>query len=551
MLLKIFRSLQYSLIFFVLFFNNHLGAQVIMEWSREYNVTNSSGISFIREPMAIDENGNTYSISGDDRNYLLLKYNSSGVFQWSRSYNGPNNRTDFPVSVKIYKSDNIYVTGVSYNSDFDSDILTIKYNSNGDSLWTRRYGSPFDYNDEVRTMNIDRDGNILLAGLVRLDFDNSDYLTIKYNSQGDTLWTRRYNDSLFGFPTKVIADNFRNVYVTGSGQRTQVFEAGHYTTLKYDPAGNLKWSAYYNGITGSVYNVANDIAIDNNRNVFVTGNSPRMAGFADDDCVTIKYDSNGIQSWIRRYNGSGFGSDYGNAIALDTNNGSVIICGGVYSGSPSYFDYLIIKYSSIGGLQWLRTFSGVSTSWDDIARSITLDSLYNIYITGEFGGEDTSSGIATIKYSNSGDLLWSQIYSSNPGMNDEGKVVKTDKFNNVYVSGVSWNSSTSYNQLIIKYSQTTSINLEGGIPYKFSLSQNYPNPFNPTTVIRYSLNENGLAILKVYDILGNEVAILVNEKLNPGNYSVDFDGVNYPSGIYYYKFEAGDFSEVKKMILLK
>ncbi len=83
------------------------------------------------------------------------------------------------------------------------------------------------------------------------------------------------------------------------------------------------------------------------------------------------------------------------------------------------------------------------------------------------------------------------------------------------------------------------------------LQQNYPNPFNPNTVIIYQLPVSSFAKLKVYDILGNEIAILVNERQNAGSYSVEFDASNYPSGIYYYKLEAGSFSEVRKMIFLK
>lgn len=98
----------------------------------------------------------------------------------------------------------------------------------------------------------------------------------------------------------------------------------------------------------------------------------------------------------------------------------------------------------------------------------------------------------------------------------------------------------------------TSINQTSSkIPDEFKLSQNFPNPFNPKTIIQYSITESDFATLKVYDILGNEISVLVNEKQNPGSYSVDFDAGNYPSGIYYYKLEAGNFSEVKKMILLK
>ena len=92
-----------------------------------------------------------------------------------------------------------------------------------------------------------------------------------------------------------------------------------------------------------------------------------------------------------------------------------------------------------------------------------------------------------------------------------------------------------------------------GVPEKFELSQNYPNPFNPTTVISYSLSENSFVTLKVYDVIGNEVASLVSEKQNSGTYNYQFSTVYYQlsSGVYFYKIVAGSFSAVKRMILIK
>ncbi len=93
-------------------------------------------------------------------------------------------------------------------------------------------------------------------------------------------------------------------------------------------------------------------------------------------------------------------------------------------------------------------------------------------------------------------------------------------------------------------------------PTIFSLEQNYPNPFNPSTKIKFEIpgqarNDNRLVTLKVYDVLGNEVAILVNEQKQAGIYEVEFDGTELPSGIYLYQLKAGNFVETKKMILLK
>ncbi len=91
----------------------------------------------------------------------------------------------------------------------------------------------------------------------------------------------------------------------------------------------------------------------------------------------------------------------------------------------------------------------------------------------------------------------------------------------------------------------------GEVPSSYILKQNYPKPFNPTTVINYQLPASNFASLKIYDVLGNKVATLVNEKQNSGTYSVDWNASNYSGGVYFYKLIAGEFTQTKKMILQK
>ena len=85
----------------------------------------------------------------------------------------------------------------------------------------------------------------------------------------------------------------------------------------------------------------------------------------------------------------------------------------------------------------------------------------------------------------------------------------------------------------------------------FELEQNYPNPFNPKTVIRFSLSESCTAALKIFDALGKEVAIPINEKLNAGTYETEFDASDLPSAVYFYKLSAGGFEYTKKMLLIR
>jgi hypothetical protein len=88
-------------------------------------------------------------------------------------------------------------------------------------------------------------------------------------------------------------------------------------------------------------------------------------------------------------------------------------------------------------------------------------------------------------------------------------------------------------------------------PLVFSLSQNYPNPFNPSTKINYSIPQSSNVVIKVFDILGNEVATLVNEQKPAGSYEIEFNATNFPSGVYCYQLKAGTFIETKKMLLVK
>jgi hypothetical protein len=99
------------------------------------------------------------------------------------------------------------------------------------------------------------------------------------------------------------------------------------------------------------------------------------------------------------------------------------------------------------------------------------------------------------------------------------------------------------------FSKTVEVNLH--TPAHFELNQNYPNPFNPSTTISYSVPNASQVVIKIYNVIGKEVSTLVNESKPAGNYQVKLDAKDLPSGIYFYKIQAGNFSDVKKMILLK
>ena len=107
-------------------------------------------------------------------------------------------------------------------------------------------------------------------------------------------------------------------------------------------------------------------------------------------------------------------------------------------------------------------------------------------------------------------------------------------------------ASVSYiNVHILIYDITTEI------PSKYDLAQNYPNPFNPVTNLEFGISNLRFVTLKVYDMLGKEVSTLVNEKQSPGTYQVEFDAGSLTSGIYFYRLTSGDFTDTRRMMLIK
>lgn len=155
------------------------------------------------------------------------------------------------------------------------------------------------------------------------------------------------------------------------------------------------------------------------------------------------------------------------------------------------------------------------------------------------------SGFGIVQHTSDGGTSWT---TQNTPLNNPqgGNAIFSIHFIN---SQIGWLTG-DYGR-IAKFTGTTSVENQNVIPNKFTLEQNYPNPFNPSTKISWQSPAAGWQTLKVYDILGNEIATLVNEEKPAGTYEIEFDGSVLSSGIYFYKLTAGAFSETRKMLLMK
>ncbi|HEX7401423.1 MAG TPA: SBBP repeat-containing protein [candidate division Zixibacteria bacterium] len=554
------KSLKIGLgvVMLLLFVGPAFAQTVDTAWVRRYDGSNGRDESYA---IAVDDSGYVYVtgwayISGSDYDYATIKYYPNGDTAWVRRYNGPGNSDDGAIAIAIDDSGYVYVTGYGEGIGTNYDYITIKYHANGDTAWLRRYNGPVNLDDITYAMVVDGSGYVYVTGYSYGDGTSADYATIKYHPNGDTVWVRRYNGlgNLGDVAYAMVEDGSGNVCVTGGSRGSGTWE--DCATIKYHPNGDTAWVRRFDEPTIHGYDRGTAIAVDLSGNIYVTGWSDGAGTGAD--YFTIRYYPNGDTAWVRRYNGPANGTDWATAIAVD-DSGYVFVTG--YSDSSgSSQDYATIKYDSSGNEIWVKRFNCANGT--DKPYAIAVDGSNNIYVTGMSGcGGTTGIDYATIKYYPNGDTAWLRKYHG-PVENgsDYAYALAVDDSGNVYITGGSQGSGTGYDYCTIKYVQTSSaVKDETGDrerPSEFELSQNYPNPFNPNTKIEFTLAKAGFVTLQIYDVLGRKVRTLVSENLPSGYKSVMWDGKNddgkdVASGVYFYQLKVGDFSEPKKMVLLK
>jgi uncharacterized delta-60 repeat protein len=323
-------------------------------WVRIYNGTGNG--SDWPKAIAVDGQGNVYVTgssygSGTDDDYATIKYNSSGDTLWVRTYNGPGNGGDGANAIAVDGQGNVYVTGGSYSGvETSDDYATIKYNSAGDTVWVSRYNGPGNFWDRAYAIAVDGQGNVYVTGYSSGSGTDFDYATIKYNSAGIEQWVQRYNGPGYNWdwPKAIAVDGQGNVHVTGYIATVSVSPYNHdYLTIKYNSAGDTLWVRRYNG-PGNYIDRAYAIALDSSGNVYVTGWS--YGSGTMDDYLTIKYNPVGVQQWVARYNGPGIFWDDATAIALD-GSGNVYVTGYSENVSGTGADYLTIKYVQTGAIE--------------------------------------------------------------------------------------------------------------------------------------------------------------------------------------------------------
>jgi len=396
--------------------------------------------------LAVDSEGNVYMTGcsmGIDTSYdyVTVKYDSSGNQLWVQRYNGSGNYVDGPYAIVVDCQGNVYVTGDSHGTVTDEDFATIKYDTDGNQLWVRRYNGPASGPDGGRGIAVDNDGNVYVTGYSRINSSGNDFVTMKYDTNGNLLWMSYYNApaNSSDSATSIAIDSEGNVYVTGLSYGEG--PGGDYASVKYDSNGNQLWASRYNG-PANKRDYPYGIAVDASGNVYVAGSSYNTDFTSEgnySDYATVKYSPDGVEQWVKRYDGPANREDYVQDMAVDA-FGNTHVTG--WSRGLGGFDYGTVKYDTNGNQLWCARYDEAG-----YGVGIALDAAGSVYVTGN------SSDFRTVKYDSNGNQLWDIAYNGTGNKTDFASDIVVDGSGNVYITGDSYGIGTDRDCAVVKYSQ--------------------------------------------------------------------------------------------------
>ena len=334
----------------------HLSASdsVEIKWHRTWGTINDDW----GKGVAVDSSDNVYlagwidnlGVNGSDM--ALVKYDRFGVQQWNRTWGGIDG--DYGRGVAVDSSDNVYLAGGTDSFGVNnSDMVLVKYDSSGVQQWNRTWGgSDWDYGWGVA---VDSLNNVYLGGVAdSFGVDYSDMVLVKYDSSGMQQWNRTWGGIAEDYVWGVAVDSLNNVYLAG-GTGSSVVNDIDMVLVKYDSLGAQQWNRTWGG---SNWDLGWGVAVDSLNNVYLAGETGNLV-VGSGDIVLVKYDSLGVQQWNRTWDEND--GDFAKGVAVDSSD-NVYLVGwtdnfGIYGSNM-----VLVNYDSFGVQQWNRTWGG--SDWD-------------------------------------------------------------------------------------------------------------------------------------------------------------------------------------------
>jgi len=527
-----------------------------------------------------------YFSNDNNKDFVTLRYNTDGGLDSTYCNDGiaitDLSSSDYTSSIAFQDDGKIVVAGHIYNGS-DTDIAVLRYSADGilDSTFNDSgiVITPIGGSDRANTISIQEDGKIIVAGST---YNGSDYdfAVVRYNSDGSL----DYTFNIAGIVITPISNGGNDYVISMSIQEDgKIFVVGTthsgsdlaVSVARYSTDGSLDNTYNNNGIvttpidSGSIH-VVNSLVIHNDGGIVVAG---RSGSDPEYKYIMEKYNENCILDSTFNKTGKIVISNCFNCDQISYDGAVVVQSDGkiIFGGTSANFDFMLIRYNTNGKIDSSFGDNGMIltdfnndfdilfglNAYDDkiIATGISMYPItipiarYNVVITTTSLKTDTPVGSQTLEVSSTiGFFIGDNIVINPGGANEETNTI-TGFGSFLLQTPLKFNHLAG--ELIVKHDPTSVNENYAGIPNDFTLLQNYPNPFNPSTKIEFSLPKAEFVTLKIYNILGEEVATLVQDKLQAGNHTYQFDGGDLASGVYVYRIEAGGFQDVKKMLLIK
>lgn len=533
---------KYYILFALLFVINTSFSQTY-QWVKNNSINLTTSPDNALFPSCTDASGNI--ITGELNhssastsyfgNILLKKYNNSGTLIMTKLITGKavisGIETDGLNNIYVYGifldtlTNEPGVTLLNTGSGFNQNTFFIKLNNTGSFLWKKNITEIYGNNAAFSRIRVKN--NFIIAGI---DLVTQNSFIKKFDLNGNE--TQSISQQRTRSIGSVDADINGNIYAAGSCAQGSV------------TFGNASLNCPY------IYSL-----------------------------YFVKYTSTGTNLYTKFVEDITFENpiiicdDLGNAYAAGELNDDFVF-GSIHTQGPQWvYDFYLTKIDPTGNFLWVKEVPNNGPITGDAAigklTSLKIDGQNNIYLTGfqrgtvNWGSITTSvqiKGLLVLQFNSAGNLLFAKV-SSGTG-ESRGDAITLDNNGNLFVSGnlsntvnfdtISVTGTQGVNAFISKLSiPLTSVNQNQNlIPSDYSLS-NYPNPFNPETKISFEIPEENLISLNIYNSLGELVATLINSRLNSGKYSYDWNAASYPSGVYFYTLQSGDFRITSKMVLLK
>jgi hypothetical protein len=510
--------------------------------------------------------GRTKSFGAGDYDVYLVKTDADGDTTWTRTYGGSDR--DEGQSVQQTTDGGYIIAG--YNDPWGTaimDVYLVKTDAQGAVLWTRTHGTEDNYDCAFSVQQTTDGGYIVVGKSDYWETNDTQARIYKTDADGDTLWTRTYGGSAWDEAYSVQQTTDGGYIVAGY---TESFGAGNqdFYLLKIDADGDTLWTRTYGG-TGR--DEAQSVHQTTDGGYILAGYSWSF-GAGQSDFYLVRTDADGDTLWTHTYGGTRW--DYGRSVD-QTTDGGYILTGYTDSFGAGGTDLYLVK--TVGEAQEPEV--SIEITPDD--PPVTVPQGGRFGYTGTLTNNTEDPQATDIWVMAVGPLEgvygpFKEFYDFhlNPGESRSAhfnqrvpNLAPVGHYDYVAYCGdypsVVMDSSFFQIEVIAGTSSgredsgwLLSDCLDGregltNLPSDYGLIGSHPNPFNASTVIEYELPQASDVTLEVYNILGEKVATLVDSKQQAGYRSIIWDASEVSSGLYFYKLTAGDFSETKRMMLVK